>query len=498
MELKDFIQKFTNHPVLFVGTGFSLRYLNNSFTWDGLLSHISFELTGNIEHYLDIKSKHQYEGIIDYPSIAKDLENDFNRILSENRDGKFKEINDVFYEKMNLGENISRFKIYISILLSELHIKSELSSEITELKKVRKNIGSIVTTNYDQLIEHLFEFSPLVGNEILLSNPYGSIYKIHGCITKPSKIIINVEDYRKFNERYELIRAQLLSLFIHNPIIFIGYNIGDNNIKELLKTIFTYVPINTEVAEKIRSNFLLVEYQKDSTNTIVNEHDIQLEGFSTLRINKLKTDNFLHLYNELSNLTLPISAMDIRKVQSVVKEIYAGGNISVQITENIDDLANNEKVLAIGSQKTIKYEFHSSSEMIENYFKIIEESNRHLLELVDKLRIQSAQYFPIYGFSIVNPNLKSSEELKTNQDLKINTLIESATNKHWGKHGTIEEIFADETISMSNKINAIISAVYLKQVSLENLECYLKYYPHEKNTSYRKLICLYDKLKYGD
>ena len=85
------------------------------------------------------------------------------------------------------------------------------------------------------MIETLFEFNPLIGNDILLSNPYGSVYKIHGCVDAPDKIIITQNDYNLFNRRYELIRAQLLSLFIHNPIIFIGYSIGDENIRNILK-----------------------------------------------------------------------------------------------------------------------------------------------------------------------------------------------------------------------------------------------------------------------
>ncbi len=51
------------------------------------------------------------------------------------------------------------------------------------------------------------------------------------------------EDYDYFDNKYELIRAQLLSLFIHNPVIFIGYSISDRNIQQILKTIFSYVPI---------------------------------------------------------------------------------------------------------------------------------------------------------------------------------------------------------------------------------------------------------------
>lgn len=32
MNISEFISKFSNHPILFAGTGMSLRYLDNSFT----------------------------------------------------------------------------------------------------------------------------------------------------------------------------------------------------------------------------------------------------------------------------------------------------------------------------------------------------------------------------------------------------------------------------------------------------------------------------------
>jgi hypothetical protein len=57
MNIHEFISGYTNHPVLFIGTGISLRYLENSYTWDGLLKHISFELTGNKESYLEAISQ---------------------------------------------------------------------------------------------------------------------------------------------------------------------------------------------------------------------------------------------------------------------------------------------------------------------------------------------------------------------------------------------------------------------------------------------------------
>jgi hypothetical protein len=57
MTIHDFVARFTNHPILFVGAGMSLRYLKNSFTLDSLLSKIALELYENNEKYLDIKAK---------------------------------------------------------------------------------------------------------------------------------------------------------------------------------------------------------------------------------------------------------------------------------------------------------------------------------------------------------------------------------------------------------------------------------------------------------
>lgn len=498
MNIKDFVSKYTNHPVLFIGTGFSMRYIEESFSWDELLEHISFELKGNDRYYLDLKYKNQEGGVYNFPNIASNIEQDFDDELVNAPDEKFKEINEQFYENMRKNINISRFKIFIANLLKDYNIKQEMKNEVLELKKIRKNISSIVTTNYDTFVEDVFEFNTLIGNEILLSNPYGSTYKIHGCVMQPDKIIINNNDYIKFNDRYELIRAQLLSLFIHNPIIFIGYSVSDENIKKILKTIFTYVDPNTDEAERIRNNFLLVEYEAGSDNTLITEHDIDIDGFPTIRINKLKTDNFIELYQELSALSLPVSAMDIRKVQNIVKDIYAGQQgIRVTITEDVESLRNEEKVLAIGSLNTIKYQYHSTSEIMEKYFKIIDESNYQLLELIDRQKIQSNQYFPIYGFSRINRELESTGELKNNQNKKIDDLFNNITD-YGQDHFAIEDILNDEQISNSKKNEAIALGIYNDRLNLEDVENYLRTHPDKFSTNYRRLLCVYDYKKYSE
>jgi hypothetical protein len=496
MDIRGFINQYRNHPVLFVGTGISLRYLNNSYTWDGLLRLIATNMTGNSEFYFDIKSKCEIDGQYDLTLVASKLEVEFNKVLSEDRYGPFKDINDIFYKEMENDNNLSRFKIYISQLLSHLDYRDAMTDEIAEFKKIRKNIGSVITTNYDRLVEDVFDFEPLIGNDILLSNPYGSVYKIHGCHSEPTKLIITQDDYTKFNEKYELIRAQLLSIFIHNPIIFMGYGIGDDNIKSLLKTIFTYVEPNSEDALRIRNNFLLVEYEQGSASHNICEHDIDLEGFSTIRINKVKTDDFIEIYKSLSDLNLPVSAMDIRKVQSIVKDIYSGGNIKVNITEDLDSLNNNDKILAIGSSKSITYTHQDTSTMMSNYFGIIDEANIQLLRLINEIKIVSTQWFPIYGFHKICCDIEGIGILKAQQKNKLISYTNSFGDNVKSSHSTIVELQSDDNISKANKVNAIIWAVWEGNLDLNEVKKFLLHMKDKKDTHYRRLLCAYDYMKY--
>lgn len=496
MDIKEFISKYHTHPVLFIGTGMSMRYLQKSYSWKSLLEQITVDLTGNDELFLNIDSRLNS----DFPKMASEIENLFNRKLEEDRHGKFKDINDSFFDNKRKGIDNSRFKIYISRLFADNSFKPEMLEEIKVLKTTRKNISSVITTNYDNLIEQVFQFDPLVGNNILMSNPYGAVYKIHGSIEDPSSIIITDEDYKKFDTKYELIRAQLLSLFMHNPIIFMGYSLTDENIKKLLHTIFSYVNSDSETAEKIRNNFLIIERGKGSDSAEVIPFDIVVDNKS-IRVNKIKTDNFTAVYQALSELRLPISAMDIRKVQDIVGDIYKGTNgIKVEITEDLATLKNSDKVLAIGSDKTIRYQYQTYKELMVNYFSVIEEADEQRLSLIDKYNINAAQYFPIYGFSKINKNIEHETTLKRNQDAKIMTLKSKLGNDNscHNEHTTIQGILDDGNIKPSYKTNAIAYSVLVKgKVGLDDLEKYLREYK-EKNTIYNKLLVVFDYLKYKE
>ncbi|MGU3290208.1 SIR2 family protein [Acinetobacter radioresistens] len=504
MQLSDFFSGMRNHPILFLGTGFSLRYLTQSYTWYDLLKKISDDLYGDPRKFLDLVDNCYVDGKSSLELVAERLESNFNQLSAD--DPRFEDVNNIFYEYMAKNIRYSRFKIYICKLLENISEKEEMSSELAELVKARKNIGSILTTNYDLYVEKLFKFSPLIGNKILLSNPYGSIYKIHGCVSDASSMIITRADYDIFAQKYELIKAQILSLFMHNPIVFIGYSLGDENIRGLLKTIFSYVDINSEQAQKIRRNFLLVEYDKNNILTEVVEHDIDIENIGIIRINKVKTDNFSAIYKEISNLILHVSAMDIRKVQNVYHEILKGEKgISVTITEDIGDLNNNEMVLAIGAKDNIKYEFKKIDELFKEYFDILEEENKAIVEVINKHEIlKGKRVFPIYGFSSISNKIDKVDELKKLQLDKIKDHYRSSIfnnfNEEIAKYNTVQSINDLPDCSNHRRQCLLFWNLYNGYIELEDVEKYLKSLNSEqlKATSIKKLFCLYDYKKYGE
>lgn len=513
MRIERFINNFQNHPILFIGTGMSLRYLENSFSWEHLLYYISEKVSENTYHFQDLKNKtySKKNKSYDYPKLASYLEKELDQVSEYkpgiNRPDYINEINKIYYKKMQEGVQTSRIKIFISQILNNLNYRQSMQYEINQLKKARKNIACIITTNYDNLIEDIFNFKPLIGNNILLSNPYGSVYKIHGSVGNPDSIVINKDDYEEFNEKYELIKAQLISLFIHNPIIFLGYSISDNNIKGILETIFSYVDYEDELSEKIRSNFLLVEYKEGSKNDEVTEHDVNIND-TVIRINKLMTDDYIKLYDSLADLRLPISAMEIRKVRNIVGDIYKGGSSkdipAVRITEDIEELENSDKVLAIGTEKTINYEFRTIPEMILEYFQIIEENNFQILDTIDKQTISKNQYFPVFAFSQINNNIEKSKKLKENQLKKIKQIKSRINNNCKKKFSEIEKIL-ELYESPARQDDCIIWNVIERNISIEEFKEYIQAYEKLRNlgraqllksSQYKKLICVYDYLQY--
>lgn len=505
MEINEFIAQYKTYPVLFIGTGFSKRYLEDIPDWDGLLEQAAKDLWGNTDKYKDLKEECRLpNGLYNFPKIGSKLNEAFTNILREDDEHQLKEFNRKWYDLPDNERQASRLKLYISDKLEGKKKKEEdkIKEEISSFKKCKEKICSIITTNYDTLLEDLSEFKPLIGNKILLSDPLRSIYKIHGYIKSPMDIVLTEEDYTTFNEKYDLIRAQLISLFIHNPIIFLGYSLSDENIKKVLQTIFSYVVPDSELSKQITSNFLLVEYSEGEENTIVENLNLSLGGNVEVTIKQIKTDNYTALYRAIASLDLPISMVDQKRIREIVRGIEEGGTIKVNIAKDWEQASASDRIIAIGSQRSVSLnEIYDKNDILQHYFEIIEGRKISALSILKTLKPIASEFFPAFGFWQLTNEIEYLDQRKDYQISKLKKALSNIKPKSQ-THNSIDAIIADSTIAKSYQSMAILEAVYKREIDLDSLKSYLQGISWEElqnseKTEIRKLLCLYDIMKYA-
>lgn len=239
-----------------------------------------------------------------------------------------------------------------------------------------------------------------------------------------------------------------------------------------------------------------MERGSGADSDLILDHDIVIDNNRTIRINKIKTNDFLSVYKGISKLELPVSALDIRKVQSVFKEIITQGNIKVSISDDIDSISNNDKILVVGSINNVKYEFHNNVDLITNYFNIISNKKSEILPVIDKLSIHSNHWFPIYGFSQLLNSIKKTAVLKANQERKIKEKTKSIKQAAKIKFIDIDKIITSTKVPASNKLDCIIYNFSEGRIDIDSLERYLKSQHNKSDSNYRCLLCFFDQRKY--
>jgi len=221
-----------NQPVLFVGSGLSRRYLGIP-DWHGLLSEVS-KLNPRLRDYNYYRQSGRSQ-----EDIGQVFANEFYEWGWEEGRSHFSE--EMF--SSSSGTKSSFFKFAVAEKVSSYtynfdSISEIYKKEILSLISIRPNV--IITTNYDNLLESIFEkFSIVVGEDALTAQPFfvGKIYKIHGTVDQPDTIVITSDDYNEFITYKKYLSAKLLAYFIENPILFVGYSIDDRNIKLILQDI---------------------------------------------------------------------------------------------------------------------------------------------------------------------------------------------------------------------------------------------------------------------
>jgi len=178
-------------PFLFVGSGFSRRYLGLE-SWAELLQRFC----DGIREFGYYSTKANG----DLPRAASLMAHDFNELWWS--DDRFAESRD--RHKKDMRAEASALKLEIATYLNQIDLKQAgaegLEAEIAALKGL--HVDGIITTNWDLLLEELFpDYRSFVGQEpLLFANPQSiaEIYKIHGCASDPESLVLTEQLGFKF------------------------------------------------------------------------------------------------------------------------------------------------------------------------------------------------------------------------------------------------------------------------------------------------------------
>ncbi len=478
-------------PYLFIGSGFTKRYCKSALSWEELLNSLAETIGISKFQFQSLRislEKENTPGVVNQ-KIASYL-NGF--LQSQIQIG---EISEVFTEEEQqyiINNKVDPFKFLIKnkVAIDAIPDESNFINEkykINELKlfkKLKSNIPGIITTNYDSLIELLFdnEYKTFIKQSDYFYSEnynYAEIYKIHGCVSNPNTLIITEEDYINFNQKSFLTTSKLLQILSNNPIIFIGYSLNDEDIKEIINNLLSC--LDTQQIKSLEKNLLFINWEyhvriiKESTSEF-------LFGNKRINIPTITTDNFTFLFNELSKFKATISPAEIRRYQSaLIKMINSNSkklsavftNINID-NENIDD--NQRYVSSIGllPKSETKY---TNKDIINNYLLEKQKFPKGSVLNWTKSYFNYKSWVPLYFYTNVEKET-CLIKFKEHKKKQIDTL-----ESKYKKIKTINKIEELESETKTpNKLKIIINSLLKKSLDFKKAKKYIiNAYKNDKN-----------------
>lgn len=447
-------------------------------------------------------------------ALATIISQEFHEIWWKNPAFKF---NRTQYKALASVGISQPFKIELCEYLKSIKsINSHYDNELNLLKDIV--IDGIVTTNWDDFLEEKFsEFKVFVGQQELLfseSISVGELYKIHGSALQPDSIIVTEEDYENFNSKNAYLAAKLLTIFVEHPIIFIGYSLSDPNIQQIIDSIVKCV--ETKNLEKLKNRLIFVEWKKDSEFEI-KDSSIKLPDNKVLPIKLIITDSFEPLFTTLSVLKRKIPIKILRKLKNSVVEFVKSNNPTTQIyvsdINSIEDESKIEYAIGVGIATQLMgtqgYKSIETKDLIEDIlFNNKNLDSKLLIENSFPKMIDKRTFVPHYKYLRKSGILSKNGTLKGKHgfELKKNVPICFQPSKTYSnKQSEIRRNHKDikSIINTFDKSHSLlyIPMLDIKNIDIEQLLIFLIDCFKDENlnnsSSFRKLVCFYDYLKYG-
>lgn len=520
-------------PILFIGSGISKRYLENFPSWIQLLNSLWQDLNKSqnfygrykiIESNIKRESPEIDEKTLEFKtnlSIAQEIAIEFNNAVYEEKIQVKKYTPQYFFES---GKN--PFKEKIVEKLEKYKLIDSMREEVSTFQKALLKSQVVFTTNYDTFIEDLYneissyQIKKYIGQSGFFKNSqgYSEIYKIHGCVEDSESIVILEEDYKNYDENSILISATIISLMINSPIIFLGYSLSDLNVRRYLAD---FARAANKEGQDLSDKLIVVEFKENETELIEEKvFDPELN----CKFTYIKTDNYTAIYNYIREIDQGIAPSEIRKYQSLIKQIIVdvgqqGQLKSVLVSPNelskieklLDEkgIIENNIVVAFGDAQTI-YKIPSLLDYLQQYYEAglvmpIDVALNYIANAQMRSRLPLMKYLTEENIS--SSHLTESLKEKLTQRLNNHCDVEQHLNSipSYGKkeYSTIEEILDSENRKyvkyalIAHNINKF-ELPEVERLIIAELDVLIEAGENEVNTDLRRLMLIHDLLTFGE
>lgn len=487
---------------LFVGSGFSRRYIGLE-DWDGLLS--KFCITGKPYNFYKSSANQ------DTPMAARLLSEDYYDAWWN--DDHFSEARTLHAEKILDKTTPLRIAIcdYLRSASDPQNIPANLVQEIEILKNC--DVDGIITTNWDLLLENLFpEYRVFVGQkELLFSNPLSvaEIYKIHGCSARPESLILTDTDYADYNNRNAYLAAKLITIFVENPIVFIGYSLSDANIRSLIKSIASC--IGEENINELKDNLIFVDRKEPQGGPTIETAYLQFDE-TQIPVRVIKTRDFSPVYESISKFQRKLPARVLRfckeRVFELVKNSTTDKKVAVVDFDSIDDPSSVEVIFGLGILDKFGEQGYTAITVEDLFEDLVMENKKYDSKKIINITYQNlpaqTKFVPIYKHlrAIGVTSVEGYKALGQNLDKFIRTdssdfsqAAPGALLKYQGLTGEafLNSASESEIVSLTPHL-ICLTHQELGNYLVENFEdiAASKYKYH-----FRRIMAYYDWLRYG-
>jgi len=499
--LEAMLHSHSSAPFLFIGSGFSQRYLGLP-TWSNLLEKFS-TLGTPFSSYIA-----RADSVL--PQCASLMAKDYADQWLTNP--SFSQLREEYGDHIRGSSSALKIAIAKS-LRSEYHLlrEGQLVEELDALRSL--NAEGIITTNWDNLLERLFpEYKVFIGQQsIIRDTPQGiaEIFKIHGCCSDPNSLVLTAEDYDLFQKKQAYLAAKLITIFVEHPVVFIGYSMTDANVLDLLSAVLG--GLGPDEIVKLQNNLIFVQRAKPDRPEGITKNVLYVDRVP-LTVTAVVANEFTSIYTSLAESKLKLPVRILRFCAEQLYEVISSKEPSKKLAlVDIDEIHNKddvEFVVGLGvaeSQFSDRgYQGLSVSDIFGSVIRGDPQLDaRRVLEQALPDHNHGNNYLPVFKF-LKEAGIKPSESNSVVQRLvtigrqgyKSTSYARMAEREIKGKdfNWVITNLPADKAaLFIPHMADDKIPLDQLRDFAISHFDAA---FSGTYSSTYRKLFCLYDYLKY--